>query len=226
MIKFSKLANQLAVAAAGAAMSLAFLNVNPAQAETFRYILGSLEGYTDYTEGEVVVDGVTYDGTFESASVNIVTQELVVAPGTYKILDGSLGGAVSMEFLRDDYRSAGRDGLITLLYLPEVLGLDTIPDILSRLPEDTQEGISEVEIVKIPDDSLAAYDVLTIASQTFAFPEFRDDEGNLTPIIGQGWSATQVPEPDAGFALLLLGGGLVATKLVSSKSKKVFLKQK
>ena len=223
MIKFSKLANQLAVAAAGAAMGLAFLNANPAQAQTlpYRYVLDSVEGYTDYTEEEVTVDGVTYDGTFVSGAVNIATNELVEVSGTFTILDGTLGGPVSLEFLREDYREAGRDGLITLVYLPEPLGLDTLPSVISQLPADTQEGLAPVEVVKVPDDSLEAYDVLSIPAQEFAFPEFRDDDGNPTPIIGLGWSATPVPEPSSVLGLLLVGGGLAVKKLAFSKSKKV-----
>jgi hypothetical protein len=212
MINFPNLAQKLAVAAGTTVLGLAVISANLAQAATFRYTLANLEGFTEYTEGEITVDGVTYDGTFLSAAVNPVTAQLVEATGSFNILEGSLGGPVTIEFLREDYRVAGRDGIITLKYFASPQDIDTIPSEIAKLPEDTQEGVSEVKVVKIPDDSLETYDVLSLPSEFFAFPEFRDDEGKITPIVGQGWSATQVPEGSTTFAICLLGAGLLVKK--------------
>jgi hypothetical protein len=216
---FPKFAQKLAIAAVGTALSLSFINANPAKAATFRYTLDIQEGFTDYTEGKISVDDVTYDGTYFTSAINPATGSLDEVVGLFNVLDGSLGEPVTLELLRDDYRVAGRDGIITLKYLASPQALDTIPSEIAQLPEDTQEGLSEVKVVKLPDDSLETYDFLVIPSEFFAFPAFRDDEGKPTPIVALGWSATKVtqpvPESDTVFALLLLGGSLVVKRLVS-----------
>jgi len=213
--KFSKILG-------GAILSLILADGSQALAATFRYELDlQPEGFTEYTEGATVVDGVEYDGTYISSAVNPVTGNLDKTFGTYNLLDGTLGDAATIEFLRDDYRVAERDGIITISYLSSPQDFDTIPDVISTFPEDTQEGLSQTKVVKLPDESLPAYDVLVIPSEFFAFPEFRDDEGNPTPIVLQGWSAEevdgsqQVPEGKTVFALFLFG----TTLLVKGRSQ-------
>lgn len=156
----------------------------------YRYIYDVAPGFTDFTIDPITVDGVNYDGTFVNAAINPATQELVFANGVYKVLEGSLGEPSSLvEILREDYSVAGREGVITLEFFDSPQALDTVTDEIAQLPEDTQEGLSPDTVVTLPfGEPVEQYDWLVIPAEEFAFPEFRDTEGNPAPIVGEGWS--------------------------------------
>ena len=171
----------------------------------YRYIYDVAPGFVDFTVDPMTIDGVDYDGTFVNAAINPATQELAFASGVYQVLEGSLGESESLiEILREDYAIAGREGVITLEFYDAARPLDTVPDEIAQLPQDTQEDLSPDTVVTLPfGESVEQYDWLVIPAEEFAFDVFRDSEGNPAPIVGEGWSVEEYESRRQIFA----GGG-------------------
>ncbi|MBD2203582.1 cupin domain-containing protein [Calothrix sp. FACHB-1219] len=164
---------------------------------TFRYLFDVSAGYSDFNLDPQKFNGLQYDGTFETATVNPSTNELVIDQGVFNVIDGQIGDDSQLhiiEILRYDYAEAGRKGVITQVYLPESQALSTVPDVVEELPTDTQAGLSTTDtIVVLPFDAPPTqYDFLVTPAEEFAFDVFRDkpkaEGGRPVPIVGEGWS--------------------------------------
>lgn len=179
-----------------------YFNQPDREPNAYRALLDNAPGYTDYHLNPITINGINYDGRFESAAINPSTGQLVTDEGAFRILNGSFANLsdrvfdqpITIEILRDDYRAittelgkSQREGVISQIFLDVPQLTNTIPELLEILPSDIFNGISDLSkrnplplnaYTPLPFDDpnrySNPYDFLVIPAQEFAFDVFRD----------------------------------------------------
>jgi Ca2+-binding RTX toxin-like protein len=187
--------------------------------DTYRIFFDVAPGYSDHYLNPVTINGVEYQGTFETLTTNPSTGQVVTDSGFFKFVSGSFEelvehnfeGGVILEILRSDYLQSAIDmgknervGVITQVYFDSNQETTTIPDVIETLPSDTQGWISELSKSNpLPENGYTPlpfedpnrydnpYDFLVIPAFEFAFDVFRDK-----------------PKAEGGLPIPIVGGDL------------------
>lgn len=147
----------------------------PSLAVTFRYTTPTTT--TLYTEDEVTVAGVTFDGSFDNTIFNPFSNSEQTFSGFYTLQSGTLGEAVSIQAVQQS--PIDRTGYFEA-------GLSNIEYLAQPVPIPSDTGV----FAALPDMS---------------FYDFRLDPAPISDaptVLSRGWEAEKVPEPGSGLVIL------------------------